>query len=167
MAELITTSGMAKTVATYLSDSVKESKALKSFFTDFTDATVKWLRPIFLIDDKEEKEMIKDLIEKPDDTDNLQEIETAIIKAVKKQPELETTLAELVKEIQAKTGNTVQKTNTINVTGNENQTIQDVNNSSINITGKSTHQHHTGTGDNISGDKKTYNIDKIDKADFS
>lgn len=165
MAELITTSGMAKTVATYLADSVKESKALKSFFTDFTDATVKWLRPIFLIDDKEEKEMIKDLIEKPDDTDNLQEIETAIIKAVKKQPELEAALAELVKEIQAKTGNTIQKTNTLTVTGNNNKSYQDINNSTI--TDNSKNQHHSGTGDNIGGDKKIYNIDKIDKADFS
>jgi CDP-diglyceride synthetase len=26
---------------------------------------------------------------------------------------------------------------------------------------------HTGTGDNIQGDKKVYNIGKIDKADFS
>ncbi len=167
MAELITTSGMAKTVATYLADSVKESKALKSFFTDFTDATVKWLRPIFLIDDKEEKGMIKDLIENPDDADNLQEIETAINKAVKKQPELGSALAELFKEIQAKTGNTEQKTNTVNVTGNKNQTFQDFKDSPITITDNSNNQHHSGTGDNIGGDKKIYNIDKIDKADFS
>ena len=119
MAELITTSEMAKTVVSYLAGSLKESKALKSFFTDFTDATVQWLRPIFLIDDKEEKRMIKDLIENPDDTDNLQEIETAIIKTVKKQPELESSLVELFKEIQTKTGNSEQKTNTINDSAKE------------------------------------------------
>ena len=34
------------------------------------------------------------------------------------------------------------------------------------ITGENI-QIHTGMGDNIKGDKKVYNIDKIDKADFS
>ena len=46
MAELITTSEMAKTVVSYLAGSLKESKALKSFFTD---ATVEWLRPVIVI----------------------------------------------------------------------------------------------------------------------
>lgn len=29
-----------------------------------------------------------------------------------------------------------------------------------------TFQFHSGSGDNVAGDKKTYNINKIDKADF-
>jgi hypothetical protein len=49
--------------------------------------------------------------------------------------------------------------NAVNVTGNNNIVNQVNSNSNIQI--------HTGTGDNIQGDKKVYNIGKIDKADFS
>lgn len=49
--------------------------------------------------------------------------------------------------------------NAVNVTGNNNIVNQGNSNSNIQI--------NTGTGDNIQGDKKVYNIGKIDKADFS
>lgn len=49
--------------------------------------------------------------------------------------------------------------NAVNATGNNNIVNQGNSNSNIQI--------NTGTGDNIQGDKKVYNIGKIDKADFS
>jgi hypothetical protein len=49
--------------------------------------------------------------------------------------------------------------NESHIAGNNNIVNQGNSNSNIQI--------HTGTGDNIKGDKKVYNIDKIDKADFS
>lgn len=52
-----------------------------------------------------------------------------------------------------------KKENVANVTGNNNIVNQGISNSNIQI--------HTGTGDNVQGDKKVYNIGKIDKADFS
>ncbi len=49
--------------------------------------------------------------------------------------------------------------NTLNVNGNNNIVNEGNTNSNIQI--------HTGTGDNVQGDKKIYNIGKIDKANFS
>ncbi len=49
---------MVKTVVAYLAGTIKANKAVKDFFGDFTTAAVKWLRPIFLIDDKEEPERL-------------------------------------------------------------------------------------------------------------
>lgn len=43
------------------------------------------------------------------------------------------------------------KTNEVNITGNDNKVYQSINNSTI--TDNSTHQNHSGTGDNIGRDK--------------
>jgi hypothetical protein len=52
-----------------------------------------------------------------------------------------------------------KKENAANVTGNNNIINQSISNNDILI--------HTGKGDNVQGEKKVYNIGKIDKADFS
>ncbi len=73
-----------------------------------------------------------------------------------------TDFTEIIRE---KTSNE-QNTNTLNVTGNNNKTYQGLSNSTI--TDNSTNQSHTGSGDNIAGDKigKQYNFEKIENAKF-
>ena len=56
-------------------------------------------------------------------------------------------------------GGSNKAANIIDVKGNNNIIAEGNTNSNIQI--------HTGTGDNVQGDKKIYNIGKIDKADFS
>jgi hypothetical protein len=53
------------------------------------------------------------------------------------------------------------KTNTVNITGDDNQVFQDINDSTIQ------NNSGSGSGDNVGRDKKTYNIEKIDNANFS
>lgn len=70
--------------------------------------------------------------------------------------ELQNELAEKVKEINTllkKAGVQITKTNTTNVEGDNNIVNQDLNNSTITI---NTNNHtHSGTGDNVGGDKIT------------
>ncbi|MEA3450515.1 MAG: hypothetical protein U9Q83_01275 [Bacteroidota bacterium] len=70
--------------------------------------------------------------------------------------ELQKELAEKVKEVDTilkQAGVQTNKTNTVNITGNSNKVIQDVNNSTI--TDNSINQTHSGTGDNVGRDKIT------------
>lgn len=70
--------------------------------------------------------------------------------------ELQTELAEKVKEVDLllkQAGVQTTKTNTANITGNSNKVYQDINNSTI--TDNSINQTHNGTGDNVGRDKIT------------
>ena len=70
--------------------------------------------------------------------------------------ELQKQLEEKVKEVDLllkQAGVQITKTNTINITGNNNKTYQDINNSTI--TDNSINQNHSGTGDNVGHDKTT------------
>lgn len=96
---------MVKTVVAYLAGTIKANKAVKDFFGDFTTAAVKWLRPIFLIDDKEEtpEKIIANLQkEEPGETLYTEAVEIAVRTAVKEDPKLEENLKTLFEEVQAK-----------------------------------------------------------------
>ncbi|MCY7358609.1 MAG: hypothetical protein LH609_14350, partial [Rudanella sp.] len=58
--ELIT---LTSAVVGYLTKTLKENKTFTDFTKDFTSATVNWIRPLFLKDDKEDqpKEVLEDL----------------------------------------------------------------------------------------------------------
>jgi len=115
--EPVTTIAMIGTIVGYLAKTLKENKTVKDFFNDFTDATVKAIRPIFLIDDEKPKEIIEDLKADPDDKLNKDAVENAIAKALKKEPDLEQHLKALYEHLQekAKTDNSINITNAKNV----------------------------------------------------
>lgn len=50
--EPISTTAMIAAVAGYLAKKFQDNQSIHDFFNDFTGATVDWLRPIFLKDDK-------------------------------------------------------------------------------------------------------------------
>lgn len=77
-----------------------------------------------------------------DEDTNINDVTSSIKKKLKKADE--TTKATIEKALEQKAAST-KKTNTINITGNQNQTFQDIQNSTI--------QTHSGTGDNVGGNK--------------
>ncbi len=103
--ESVTSMAMISTVVGYLSNKIKADGALSDFFGDFTDETVKWLRPIFLKDDGEPKDIIEDLKDAPNDKLNTDAVEIAIAKAIKKEPELEQQLKAMYEQLQAMAAN--------------------------------------------------------------
>ncbi len=130
--EAITTTAIAS-VVTYLAGKLKENQSVKAFFDDFTEATVNWIRPIFLKEDGTEKSAIQDLKKEPDNPTNQGVVKGLIVSNIEDNPAAEKWLLEMAKIIAEKTGNTITKTNTMTVTGNNNYSFQDISGSNINI----------------------------------
>jgi len=117
----------------YMVETISGAKSFKDFIEDFSNATIDWIRPIFLTDEEKPKEVLADLQKEPNDKLNIQAAENAIAKAIRDEPSLEIKLRDLVNEMQKKSGDTTKKSNTITMHGNENTGIQDVSGSTINI----------------------------------
>ena len=95
-------SDMIVSVISYLAKKLKDNKSVNDFFNDFTDATVKWLRPLFLKEDNNYEKIIEDLMKKPDSAVKKQQVEIAIASHLDDHPEDEQNL----KEMYEKTKNT-------------------------------------------------------------
>ena len=108
---------MIGTVVGYLAKKLKDNKSVKDFFLDFTSATVKWIRPIFLTDDDKHKEILEDLKADPTEKLNKDAVENAIAKILKKDPQGEVFLKEMYNSIKAKEnkGETISIVNSKNV----------------------------------------------------
>lgn len=100
--EPVTTSKMVGAVAGYLAQTLKDQRSVQDFFSDFTDAAVQWVRPLFLTDDGQPKEVIEDLQQDPEDKLNTDAVENTLAKALKKDPSVEAMLRAMYETIQAK-----------------------------------------------------------------
>jgi len=59
------TTTMIGSIVTYIGTKLSNDKSINNFFSEFTEATANWIRPLFLKDDGTEKEAIQKLKEKP------------------------------------------------------------------------------------------------------
>jgi hypothetical protein len=131
--EPITTTALATSVVTYLATKLKDNQSVNSFLEDFTEATVNWIRPIFLKEDGTEKSAIQELKKEPDNLVKQEAVKAVIVSKIEDNPSDEQWLLEMAKVIAAKTGNTSTQTNTMTVTGDGNYSFQGISNSNINI----------------------------------
>lgn len=112
---------MVGAVAGYLANTLKNNKSVNDFFSDFGTAAVAWVRPLFLKEDGQPKEVIEDLQKDPEDKLNTDAVENTLAKALKKDPSAEEMLRAIYEAIQAKAaaGQTITITHSKNVvTGN-------------------------------------------------
>lgn len=109
----------------YLISNIKKSKGAQQAGGELSEAIWKWVRPIFLKEDKE-SETLQDLKANPDDKDNQEMAASEIKRYLKKKPEEEQTLAALLERLQA----------------------SDLQPAATHIT-----QIHYGSGDNVGRDK--------------
>ncbi len=110
----------------YLIHAIKENKELNKFGNDFLGALVRWVRPLFLKDDKvTEKDALLELKAAPDDKLNQEAVTIEIKKHLARNPELLEQLEPLLKQLQ------------------ESKIAPNVT------------QIHFGTGDNVAGNKTT------------
>lgn len=133
-----------------------KSKTIAQIGKDIGEATdtelgLLWekVKPWFIKEYEEEKPL--------DDTFENEDVKGVVKKGLKTSDgDTKSAIEDLLKKLEER-----QPTarNTAHVKGDNNIVNQGISNSQIQI--------HTGTGDSIHGDKKIYNIDKIDKADFS
>lgn len=90
---------MMRAVATYVAKKVSENKAVNGFLSDFSKASVNWIRPIFLKEDGTEKEVIQNLREKPESKARQKAIVSALEIGIEDNPKGEQYLKEIFEQI--------------------------------------------------------------------
>lgn len=121
-------SSLASTAATTLAAIFKKHPAVEQFQNDFIQGLVDWVKPLFLKDSTP----LDDLKGKPDEPLNQQEVATKINKHLNNAPESAAILEQLIKKIMD-SGELPKAGNAISVVGNDNQIVQGVQGSTINI----------------------------------
>jgi len=138
--EPVSSSIMVGSIVGYLTKKLKDNKSISDFLNEFTDATVNWISPVFLKDEKP-KEVLQELIDDPIDEKgfNQKGLINAIERALSKDDKGLSYIEEMYQVIQSKAedGEDVGSGNTMNITGDGNVGIQDVKGSSITVNNNS------------------------------
>ena len=91
---------MIATVVGYLAKTLKDNKPIQDFFTEFTDAAVQWIKPVFLKEDeKTPKDVLAQLQEKPDSPARQDAAKSALAVELENNPQAEQALKELAAAI--------------------------------------------------------------------
>jgi len=96
------TTAMIGTLVGYLAKKLKDNNSVQDFFNDFTDATVRWIRPLFLKDENHYEKIIEDLLKNPNSPIKQQQVETAIASHLEDCPDDEQHLKSMYQQLQAK-----------------------------------------------------------------
>ena len=120
------TSALIGTFVGYLAKYLKERKNFKEFIGEFTDATISWIKPLFLKEDNEPTKEIEDLQKNPDDDLNKADVTTKLAKFFRDNPSNLPLLEDALNQLHEKDSGMARKVVT---------------------------QYHYGQGDNIAGDK--------------
>lgn len=148
--EPLTTTAAISAVVGYLANTFAENKTFKDFTKDFSTATVEWIKPLFLKEDDEPKQVIQSLEKKPDSTARKKGVEAALEIAVEDNPQLASYLQALAKEILEKE----KSEKSINITNSKNVVMGNIQaGGNVSIGDTSTVQNHYGSGDNVGGNK--------------
>jgi hypothetical protein len=115
--EPLTTTAAISALTGYLAKKLKDNKSVQSFFDDFTEATVNWIKPIFIREDGAPEKALKDLQEKPDSIVRQDAVKSSLAVALEDDPRAETLLREMVASIEEKKtkGEAVTITNSKNI----------------------------------------------------
>jgi hypothetical protein len=87
-----------------LADTFKANKSINDFFSDYTDATVTWVRPLFLKDDDTPKSVVEALQKAPDDANLQSKLKGILEEKADENEALAKILEKMAKNIAAKKG---------------------------------------------------------------
>ena len=146
----ITTAAMIGGIVTYVGTQLAKSESLSGFFNDFTSETVNWIKPLFLKEDGRLQKEVQKLKDNPTDTKK-QRVELLLQDELEDNPKVEQYIKEIFDKISkteegGKIVNTITNSKNVvtgNITAGGNVTIGD----------SGTSQHHSGSGDNVAGNK--------------
>jgi hypothetical protein len=93
----ITTAEAVTAVATYLGTKLSENRSIQDFFSDFTEATVNWIKPIFITEDGAPTKVVSDFSNNPTSTPRLDAVKNSISIALEDNPGSEAFLLEMFK----------------------------------------------------------------------
>lgn len=131
---MLLTGTMIAAAAGYIINEIKNSKGLKQAKDELSTAIWEWVRPVFLEDDEK---LVKDIESDPEKLRPV--LEYHLKRKAEEDSGFDEKLAALMKEQGQKAGD-------IAITGDGNTVYQNVQG---NI------QHHSGSGDNVGGNKTT------------
>ena len=97
--EPLTTSAMIGGIVAFLGEKLSKDKSIGSFLSEFSGATLKWIKPIFLKEDGEEKEITRALKEKPESSARRKAVESAIEIGLEDTPEANAFIKEIFEKI--------------------------------------------------------------------
>jgi len=97
--EPLTTSAMIGGIVAFLGEKLSKDKSINSFLSEFTEATIKWIKPIFLKEDGTEKEITRGLKEKPESGARKKAVESAIEIELEDTPEAHAYIKEIFEKI--------------------------------------------------------------------
>jgi hypothetical protein len=95
----ITTPLMIGGFVSYLGNKLAKNESVNSFFSEFTDASVNWIKPLFLTEEGIEKEMIQKLKEKPDSKARKKAVESALEIELEDNPNAEAHLKAMFEKL--------------------------------------------------------------------
>ena len=127
------TAELALEVVNFIGKASKQPNELGRFITDFTNATFRWIRPLFLIDEKEDVDFLsyKSDPENSKNADGKDIIIAKVKKALNNSPEMQKEFKDLIRVM--KEGG-VSSSFTNNVFGDKNTLIQGGSENTITIT---------------------------------
>ncbi len=102
--EPITSAAAIAAIVTYLAKKLKDDKSISGFLSDFTEASVNWIRPIFLKEDGTEEKIVQKLKESPESEIKQNAVKVAIASELEDNPDAEKWLQEMAKIIKEKKG---------------------------------------------------------------
>lgn len=131
--EPITTSAMIGGIVSFLATKLSKDKSINNFLSEFSEATVNWIKPLFLKEDGTEKEIVQNLKDKPESAARKKAVESAFEIALEEDESAEKHIKEMFEKMsKAKEGekivnniiNSIQVI-TGNTTGNITQTYNE------------------------------------------
>lgn len=101
----------------YLAKKLKDNKTFQDFTSDFTSATVNWIRPLFLKDDGTPKEALEKLAANPESESRQKMIQASLEAELEENPKAKEYLQEMYRVIKEKEfkGEAIKITNSKNV----------------------------------------------------
>lgn len=97
--EPITTSAMITSIVAYLGGRLSKDKSINTFISEFSEATVNWIKPLFLKEDDTEKEVILNLKDKPESEARKAALASAIKVGLEDTPESKDYIQEIFEKI--------------------------------------------------------------------
>lgn len=108
------------TVVGYLAKKLKDNKSVQDFFSDFTEGTVNWIKPLFIKEDGSEEKIIQKLKENPESETKQAAVKAAIASEIEDNPDFAKQLEAMAAHIQKKTGGVSNEGSTVTVSGSHN-----------------------------------------------
>jgi len=151
--EPITTSVAIAGIVGYLGSQLKKNKSVGGFISEFTEATINWIKPLFLKEDGNLQKELQKLKENPDSEAKQNAVKAMLESEIEDNPETINYLKEIHEKLIGEDEEYQKIHNEINITGDNNRVYQNIKGSTI--TDNSVTQKHSGSGDNIGGNKIT------------